>query len=179
MLDIEKSGLLVVDVQGNLARIVHESEAVIKNIGILIQGCQILQLPVILLEQNPPGLGQTVPEVRELLKDYTPLAKQTFNACATPAIEEVITKSGVEQWIVCGIEAHVCLYQTSLGLLSKGYEVEIAADSISSRSKTNIDIALKKLQGRGASLTSVEMCLLELTKDARKEEFRQILALIK
>jgi nicotinamidase-related amidase len=179
MLNQESTGLIIVDVQGKLARIVHESEAFLNNIKILIQGCQILKLPIIWLEQNPQGLGQTVSELGDLLNGYQPLEKFTFNACDNHTFVEEIAKSGAQQWLVCGIEAHVCIYQTCSGLLSRGYEVEVVADCISSRTKENIDLALAKLEDRGASHTSVEMCLFELIKDARKEEFRQILPLIK
>lgn len=179
MLKQEKTGLIIVDVQGKLARIVHESDTLLSNIKILIQGCQILKLPIIWLEQNPKGLGQTVLELKALLEGYQPLEKNTFNACDSDNFIETITDSSVQQWLVCGIEAHICLYQTALGLLSRGYEVEVVADCISSRSKANIDLALNKLQEKGANLTSLEMCLYELVKDARKEEFKQILPLIK
>jgi len=179
MLNQDKAGLIIVDVQGKLARMVHESETLLSNIQVLIQGCQILKLPIIWLEQNPQGLGQTVPELRELLKDYQPLEKYTFNACDSRSFIKTITESGVQQWLVCGIEAHICLYQTALGLLSKNYDVEVVVDCISSRSKANVDLALTKLQINGASLTSLEMCLYELVKDSRTEEFKQILPLIK
>ncbi|WP_299872867.1 hydrolase [uncultured Cocleimonas sp.] len=179
MLNQENTGLVIVDVQGKLARIVHESEALIRNIQALIQGCQILKLPIVWVEQNPQGLGQTVPELSELLAPNQPLEKFTFNACESSSFDKVIAESGVQQWIVCGIEAHICLYQTALGLLSRNYQVEVVTDGISSRSKANIDLAINKLEKSGASLTSVEMCLYELIKDARKAEFKQILPLIK
>lgn len=179
MLNQEKTGLIIVDVQGKLARMVHESEVLLANIQALIQGCQILNLPIVWLEQNPQGLGQTVPELSELLKGYQPLEKTTFDACSNHNFVEAITESGVQQWLVCGIESHICVYQTASGLLSRGYKVEVVADCVSSRTKANVDLALNKLQSKGASLTSLEMCLYELVKDARKEEFKQILSLIK
>jgi nicotinamidase-related amidase len=179
MLNQEKTGLIIVDVQGKLARIVHESESLLSNTQALIQGCQILKLPIIWLEQNPQGLGQTIQEVSSLLKGHQPLEKHTFNACENDNFIEAITESSIHQWLICGIEAHICLYQTALGLLARDYDVEVVVDCISSRSKANIDLALTKLQSKGANLTSVEMCLYELLKDARKEEFKQILALIK
>lgn len=179
MLSQEKSGLIIVDVQGKLARMVHESDALLSNIQVLIRGCQILKLPIVWLEQNPQGLGQTVIELKALLKDYQPLEKYRFNACDSSDFIKAITDSGVQQWLVCGIEAHICVYQTSLGLLARNYDVEVVVDCISSRSKANIDLALNKLQRHGASLTNIEMCLYELVKDSRKEEFKQILPLIK
>lgn len=179
MLNQTTAGLIIVDVQGKLARMVHDSETLLSNIKILIQGCKILNIPIVWLEQNPQGLGQTVPELSALLEDYQPLEKHTFNACDSNNFNKAIIQSGVQQWLVCGIEAHICLYQTTLGLLSNNYDVEVVADCISSRSKANVDIALTKLQSRGAHLTSLEMCLFELVKDSRTAAFKQILSLIK
>lgn len=179
MLARENTGLIVVDVQGKLAQIVYESKAMIKNIEILIQGCRILEIPIIWLEQNPAGLGRTVPELQKHLNGYQPLEKFTFNACDTPKVVEAIADSGAVEWLVCGIEAHVCVYQTSLGLISRDYRVEVVTDCVSSRSKANIEIALEKLQDSGAGLTSLEMCLFEMLKDARREEFKKLLPLIK
>jgi len=179
MLKKETTGLIIVDVQGKLARIVHESAALLGNIQILIRGCRILKLPIVWIEQNPQGLGQTVRELRDLLEGYQPLEKFTFNACKSSRFIKAVSESGAQQWLVCGIETHICVYQTARGLLSRGYDVEVVADCVSSRSKANIDLALKKLQNKGASLTSLEMCLFELVKDARKDEFKRILPLIK
>lgn len=179
MLNQETTGLIIVDVQGKLARMVHESEVLLSNIQALVQGGQILNLPIVWLEQHPQGLGQTVPELSELLKGYQPLEKTTFDACENNDFVKVIAKSGVQQWLICGIEAHICVYQTASGLLARGYEVEVVVDCVSSRTKANVDLALKKLQPKGVSLTSLEMCLYELVKDARKDEFKRILSLIK
>lgn len=179
MLNQEKTGLIIVDVQGKLARMVHESETLLNNIQTLVQGCQILNLPIVWLEQNPQGLGRTVPELSELLNGSQPLEKSTFDACRNKGFVDAISESSVQQWLVCGIESHICVYQTVAGLLATGYEVEVVADCVSSREKANVELALNKLQTKGASLTGLEMCLYELVKDAGKAEFKQILALIK
>jgi len=179
MLEREKTGLILIDVQGKLAQIVHESEAMLKNIEILIQGCKILNIPIVWLEQNPAGLGRTLPQLLEHLSGHHPLEKYTFNACDTPSIVEAITASGVTEWLVCGIETHICVYQTALGLLSRGYKVEVVADCVSSRTEANIKLALKKLRDNGVGLTSLEMCFFEMLKDARQEEFKKLLTLIK
>ncbi|MCK9505243.1 MAG: hydrolase [Porticoccaceae bacterium] len=179
MLQLEKCGLMVVDVQGKLARMVHESEKIIANTAILIQACKVLSLPIIWLEQYPQGLGETVPELSLLLADYQPLTKHTFNGCADSAINKAIVASGRQQWLVCGIEAHVCVYQTAMGLLAQNYHVEVVADCVSSRLASNIELALAKLRGKGAEITAVEMCIYELVKDSQSPLFKQILPFIK
>lgn len=179
MLIQENTGLILIDVQGKLARIVNESEKLISNLEKIIRGGQILELPIIWVEQNPQGLGATVPELAGLLKNQQSLEKYSFNAMDNESFKQAIIDSGRKQWLVCGIEAHICVYQTVLGLLSHNFEVEIVADCISSRAKENIDLALKKLQHKGANVTTVEMCLYELVKSSKSEVFKEILNLIK
>ncbi|MBS7254024.1 hydrolase [Flavobacterium branchiicola] len=179
MLVQENTGLILIDVQGKLARIVYESEKLVMNLEKLIRGCQILSIPIIWAEQNPRGLGSTIPELEKLLPNQRPFEKYTFNALDDNDFEEAVLVSGRKQWLICGIESHICVYQTALGLLSYNFETEIVTDCVSSRSKDSIDIALKKLEQKGASLTTVEMCLYELVKDSRREIFKEILTLIK
>lgn len=179
MLRQKDCGLVLVDVQGKLARMVHGSEALIANIATLIQGCRILSLPIIWLEQNPRGLGPTVPELSQLLSDLQPFEKYTFNGCQGDKIASAIADTGRRQWLVCGIEAHVCVYQTVAGLLDRHYEVEVVTDCVSSRARENIELALGKMQGLGAGHTCVEMCLYELVRDARRKEFKQLLPLVR
>lgn len=179
MLHHENTGLVIVDVQGKLAAMVDKSEDLLANIQTLIQACNILKLPIILLEQNPQGLGKTVPQLKQLLPDHVAFEKHTFNACANGGFMNAISESSIQQWLVCGIEAHICVYQTALGLVSSGYEVEVVSDCVSSRSNTHVDLALNKLQNNGVNLTSLEMCIYELIKDSRQAEFKAILPLIK
>lgn len=179
MLYQENTGLILIDVQGKLARIVNESEKLTVNLEKLIRGCQILSIPIIWAEQNPKGLGSTIPELEKLLVHQKPIEKYCFNAFDNETFRQVIIDSGRTQWLICGIEAHICVYQTAMGLLSNNFEVEIVTDCVSSRAKENIETALKKLQNKGAGLTNIEMCLYELVKDSRREVFKEILTLIK
>lgn len=179
MLVQEKTGLIIIDVQGKLARMVHNSEKLTDNLEKLIRGCQLLSIPIIWAEQNPKGLGATIPEIEKLFQDQKPIEKFSFNALDNETFKQAIIDSGRKQWLICGIEAHICVYQTAIGLLAYNFEVEIVANCISSRSEESIVIALQKLQHKGASVTNVEMCLYELVKDSRREIFKEILTLIK
>ncbi|TDW47720.1 isochorismate hydrolase [Flavobacterium sp. 270] len=179
MLLQENTGLLLIDVQGKLARIVHDSEKLVFNLQKLIRGCQILKLPIIWVEQNPSGLGCTIPELEILLQNLKPIEKYSFNAFDNENFQQAIKETQRSQWLVCGIEAHICVYQTALGLLSNKFEVEIVSDCVSSRSEDSISLALKKLENKGASLTNIEMCLYELVKNSKNEIFKDILNLIK
>ncbi|MDH5911312.1 hydrolase [Vibrio splendidus] len=179
MLNRANTGLVVVDVQGKLARLVDESDTLIANCGKLIQGAQVLGLPIIRLEQNPEKLGATVDELNDLLSDAKPIPKFTFNACDEPKFVEAVQAKDVDTWLVCGIEAHICVYQTTMGLLEFGYNVQVVGDCISSRTALNKDLAIRRLMDAGIQITGLEMSLYELVKDCRAREFKLILSLIR
>lgn len=179
MLRKDKTGLVVIDVQGKLATIVHDSEVFIANLVKLVKAAKLLGMPILWLEQNPEKLGATVPELREVLDMVEPIAKYSFSACGEPAFVEAIKKAKMNTWLITGIEAHICVYQTALGLLDLGYDVELVSDCVSSRTIENKDMALAKLARKGAEVTSLEMCLFELIGDCRADEFRAALSLIK
>ncbi len=179
MLQQENTGLILIDVQGKLARMMHESETLIKNITNLVKGAKALSLPIIWLEQYPKGLGETVPEIKSLLTDNKPIEKNTFSAFDDENIKKAIEVSGKKQWLICGIEAHICVYQTAMGFLANNYEVEVVTDCISSRAESNIKFATEKLQSKGVGLTNIEMCLYEMLKGSKHKNFKDILPLIK
>ena len=179
MLMRQNTGLVVVDVQGKLARLVDESETLIANCGKLIKGAQVLGLPIIYLEQNPDKLGATVSELNDLLSDVEPVTKFTFNACDEPKFVEAVQAKDVDTWLVCGIEAHICVYQTAMGLLELGYKVQVVGDCISSRTALNKKLAISRLRDAGVQITGLEMSLYELVKDCRAPAFKLILSLIR
>lgn len=179
MLDRTNTGLVIVDVQGKLASLVHDSDTLIANCAKLIQGAQLLGLPIVWLEQNPEKLGPTVDSVRQLLKDVTPISKFTFNGCGEPEFVEAVRRANVENFLLCGIEAHICVYQTALALAQRDYDVHLVTDCISSRLEQNKQLSVRKLLNKGIDITCLEMCLYELVKDCRSDEFRSILKLIK
>ncbi|WP_426357385.1 hydrolase [Pseudocolwellia sp. HL-MZ19] len=179
MLNKDNTGLIVVDIQGKLARLVHDSDALISNCEKLIEGAQAIELPVILLEQNPGKLGSTVNELNDLLNHITPITKFTFNACESTDFLNSVKASHVDTWLVCGIEAHICVYQTAKGLVEQGYKVELVSDCISSRTLINKQLAISRLKDCGVKITGLEMCLYELVKDCRIPEFKNILNLVR
>ena len=179
MLRKENTGLIVVDIQGRLARLVHDSSALVSNCEKLIKGAQILGLPIIWLEQNPDKLGATVDELGSLLKTSTPISKFAFNACEQPQVMDAINATNVDSWLFCGIEAHICVYQTALHMQQLGYNIQLVSDCVSSRTLANKQLGINKLVNKGIDITGVEMCLYELVKDCRSMEFKQILSLIK
>ena len=173
-LDRNSAVLLVIDVQEKLMPVIDESDLVIRNIGRLIRGCRILGVPAIVTEQYAKGLGHTVPEVREALGDaYRPVEKDCFSAAAS------IDFGGRRQVLVCGVETHVCVYQTASDLLRAGLDVTLVGDALSSRTQDNKRTALERLQRDGAHLSSTEMALFELTVRSGTDEFRAVSKLVK
>lgn len=179
MLLREKTGLILVDVQGKLARTVHNSESLIASCEKLVQGANALELPIIVLEQNPEKLGETVHELKRHLPGIAPIKKYCFDACKSPEVLDAVKKQGVDTWLICGIEAHICVYQTTLGLLGQGYKIEVVSDCVSSRDAAHITLGIDRLRASGAQITAVEMCLYELVQDCRAPEFRDILNLVR
>lgn len=179
MLDRATTGLIVVDVQGKLARIVKDSDTVIRNIATLIQGARIFHLPIIWLEQNPEKLGPTVEELQPVLQPGQPIPKYTFDGCGAPDCVRAIRESGRTQWLLCGIETHICVYQMAMSLLGLRHEVELVRDCVSSRTQANTDMAVAKMASKGVGMTSLEMSLYELLGDCRAPEFKDLLRLVR
>ena len=179
MLNKEDTLFVLVDVQGKLAKMVHESEQLIGNLKNLIQGLRIIGIPVLWLEQYPEGLGATNEELTEHLAGMSPIRKITFDACKNPSFLKAVEETGRRQVLIGGIETHICVYQTAFGLQSLGYEVHVVADAVSSRTLLNKEIGLNRMKSEGMAITSVEMALYELLQIAQGEEFKQILKLIK
>jgi len=179
MLEIRDCCLVVVDVQGKLAQLMVDKDALFKNLRILIQAARILNLPLLCCQQVPEALGPTVPEVAELLTGIEPINKASFSCCGQERFNAQLNTLGKEQVLLCGIETHVCIYQTAMDLMEGGLDVTIIGDAVSSRTAQNRHIALTRLAAEGAHISSTEMALFELLKTAQHPQFRDIARLVK
>jgi len=179
MLTVEDTVLLLVDVQEKLARAMYEKEALAENTVKLVKGARILGLPILWTEQNPKGLGSTLPEVRELLADQEPVTKLSFSCCGEPRFMDQLQPLKRRQALIAGIESHVCVYQTVMDLVKMGYEVQVVADAVSSRTLENKALGLERCKELGASLTSTETALFELLRVAEGDQFKQMLKVVK
>jgi nicotinamidase-related amidase len=179
VLDRERTVLVVVDVQEKLARAMYAEEMLFDNLQRLIRGVKVLEIPVLLVEQYPRGLGSTVDKVKELLPGIRPIIKDTFSCCDNDEFMKKLEALNRRQVLVAGIEAHICVYQTAVGLRERGYEVQVVADAVSSRTLENKEIGLAKMKGYGVDITSVETTLFELLRVARGERFKEILNIVK
>lgn len=179
MLDISRCCLVVVDVQGKLAQSMYDKDVLFQNIAILIKAAKILGIPIIWCQQCPMALGATVARIAKLLADDEPIDKASFSCCGKAQFNNKLKTLDRQQILLCGIEAHVCIYQTAVELCEKGYDVEVIADAVSSRALENKQIALKKIATAGANISCVEMVLFELLRTAEHPQFKQIVRLIK
>lgn len=180
MLHIEETVLVIIDVQGKLGHLMYEKEQLFTNLQRLARAAKVLDIPVLWNEQYPQGLGPTIPELSaELQEIANPIIKCTFSSCGAAAFMESLKALGRKQILIAGIETHVCIYQTAVDLVKLGYQVEVVADAVSSRTKENKQIGLEKMKEKGASWTSTEMALFELVKVAEGAKFKAILEIVK
>ena len=179
MLEIQQCCLTVVDVQGKLAQLMHGRDALFKNIQILVQAAKILEIPILWCQQCPDALGPTVPEIAQFLEDIEPINKSAFSCSGDEQFNIKLKKLARNQVLLCGIETHVCIYQTAIDLLRQDFNVYVIADAVSSRTLENKQIALNRIAAEGAKISSTEMILFELLKTAEHPQFRQIAKLIK
>jgi nicotinamidase-related amidase len=175
MLERERTVLVVVDVQEAFRKAVEGFDEIARRTAILVQGAAVLGVPVVVTEQYPRGLGDTVPELLEHLGEAPRLAKTVFSA----ARAEGFDLHGREQALVCGVEAHVCVSQTVLDLLAGGTEVHVAADAAGSRRASDRALGLERMERAGATLSGTEMALFELVGRAGTDDFKAVQGLIR
>ena len=179
MITREDTALILVDVQAKLAPAMHGKEILLDNLKRLIRGIRILGVPILWTEQNPAGLGSTLPEIVDLLPDQKPVSKFSFSCCGSEQFRNELNALNRKNMLIAGIEAHVCVYQTAADLIDLQYEVQVIADAVASRTFENKMIGLEKSKSVGAFLTSTETVLFELLKDAKSEKFKEISKIVK
>jgi len=179
VLKTNNTALVLIDIQGKLASLMHDKETLYANLQTLVKGVQALELPILWLEQYPKGLGPTIPELSALLQGQAPLAKTCFSAYGLDEFRQALQQTRRRQILLAGIETHICVYQTARDLLDNGFYVEVVADAVSSRTPQNNAVGLEKMLHCGAQITAVEMCLFELLQKAGGAQFKEIAALIK
>jgi len=179
MLKPEHAALVVVDIQGKLATLMHEKDAFYQAAARMIKGCQIIEVPVLWNEQLPDKLGETIPEIKELFEGDSPLVKKSFSCCGNEAFMDKLKEFDRNQVLIVGMETHVCVWQTAQDLIEEGYEVFLVADAVSSRTVENKQIGIEAIRDLGGNITSVEQSLFEMLVEAEGDKFKQIIKLVK
>ena len=174
----EETALLVIDVQERLMPVIHNSLQVFENVNRMIQGAGILNLPIVITEQYPKGLGNTCHEV-QLPENADILQKVCFSCLLSEPVKMKLQQSNVKSLILCGVESHICVLKTALDALKQGYDVHVVADAVSSRTESSKKLALERMRQSGAFIVSAEMVLFQLLDEAGTEAFKAISKLIK
>ena len=167
------NALLIIDVQEKIIRAIFNKDAITKNIKKLIDAYQILEENIFLSEQNPLKLGATIPELLPKTR-FKKIEKMEFSLANTQEFLKELKNKKITDLIVCGIETHICIQQTVLDCLQKGFEVILVSDAMSSRNRADHEIALQRMIQTGAILTTTESIIFELCKTANRKEFKEI-----
>lgn len=174
----EDSLLLIIDIQERLIKAMSNGERIVKNTNILLEAAGLMDIPVVVTEQYPKGLGHTVEEITSLHKDLEVFDKSSFTACID-GVNTRLDDLGRKKVIMAGIESHVCVLQTCRDLLGQGYAVHVVKDAVASRTHENYKNALGMMRDMGAVITNTETVLFDLLKKAGTEEFKAVSQLIK
>jgi len=180
-----RAALLVIDIQDRLVPSMPEATlvSVVRNTKILIEAADRLGVPIVVSQQYPRGLGSTIKPIEDALAPVKQpvhrFDKVEFSAAAAPAFAELAHRMGRDQWILCGMEAHVCVYQSARDLVARGWAVHVCADAVCSRTPLNWETGLRLTERAGAIITSTEVCVFDLLGRAGSDEFRALSKAIK
>ena len=179
LLEKENTGILIIDLQEKLMAVMRQKQSVVDNTIRLLELSKTYELPVLMTEQYPKWLGPTLPEVVETSPSYDPISKMHFNCCDVEAFNESLTPLKCENLIVLGVETHICVFQTCVSLLERGYHVHVPQDAVTSRTDENWQIGLRLMERAGAFITSTETIIYQIMKKAGTPEFKKMLKVIK
>lgn len=175
----EETVAVIVDVQERLFPHIHNHELLSKNIQILIEGLKLLEIPIKVTEQYKKGLGETIAEISCLVKNFPHTEKIAFSCCDEPSFMTLINNGTTKNVVLAGIESHICVMQTAIDLLDKGYRPVVVEDCVASRNPENKKIAINRLLQMGVIVTSYESLLFELCRFAGSDAFKSISKLVK
>ncbi len=180
LLEQEDALLLVVDLQAPFVNAVTDGASVLDRSALLIKAAAILGVPVIATTQNAARMGGFVDPIATILPPDTPiLDKMTFSCMGAASVRDTLSSLDKRQILVCGVETHICVLQTTCDLMQMGYDVHLAADAVSSRSPVNHSHAIHRMTAAGAEITVAESAIYEMLQEAGGDTFRQILKLVR
>ena len=168
------NALIIIDIQEKIIRPIFNKDSIIKNIKKLLNAYQILEENIYISEQNPLKLGVTMSELLSPIAGFKKFEKMEFSLAKSEEFLKELKNKKTTNLIVCGIETHICIQQTVLDCLQKGFEVILISDSMGSRDRADHEIALQRMTQSGAILTTTESIIFELCKTADREEFKEI-----
>lgn len=179
LLDEKNSLVIVIDIQEKLVAALDKN-IIVTRVSKLVKAADILGIPVVVSEQYPKGLGQTVSEISAILKPDTYICEKTsFSLLREEGFLDKIKAYGKKQIVLCGIETHICVHQTAAELIEAGFDVIIAKDACASRNKYEFKQGIEAMQANGAKISCLEIILFEWLRGAKHPKFKEVQALIK
>ncbi len=179
MLSNENTIFVIIDIQDKLVKASNNGLQVVNSSSKVAKAAQILNIPTIITEQYPKGLGHTVETIKGIIPNITPIEKTAFSALEEIEFKEQVKKLNRKQILLCGIETHICVLQTALDLILNGYEVFILKDGVTSRNEYENNVGIDLLKQCGAKITCTEIVLFEWLRSSKHVHFKEIQALIK
>jgi len=179
LLKKDRTGLIIIDIQKKLLKAMINKNELVENCEKLIKGCKILNLPLFLTEQNPESLGETSEVIKKAVGKVKAIQKKSFSCCGIDGFINKIRTAKLNQLILCGIESHVCIWQSAMDFKSDDFQVVVAKDCVSSRKESDFINALQRMSQEGIAVNSTEMIFFELLKNCDDDAFKKILKLIK
>ncbi len=179
LLSKEKSILVLIDIQEKLLKVMWKKEDLILNLSKLIRAFKIMEIPILLTEQYPEGMGKTDKSISELVDQTEPVEKLCFSCMGKEDFDDKLKTSGRKQVVLAGIESHICVLQTALDLLDQSFLVYLPYDGTSSRKESDYRNALERMRKEGVVIGSMESAIFELLKVADTQQFREVLKIIK
>lgn len=172
MIDAQHSALLLIDTQEKLLSGIHQREQFVDNCRWLLEVAQLVEIPILASEQYPQGVGPTTDVLRQHLNDDKVFGKTHFSCVQAPEVYPQLQKTDAKQWVLCGMEAHVCVLQTALDLHARGHQVFVVADAISSRRASDVELAITRMREEGIHIVSREMVAFEWLQRADTPQFK-------
>lgn len=178
VLEKENSLLLIIDIQEKLVKALDKN-IIVTNSEKLVTAANLLEIPVVITQQYPKGLGETIPQIKDNAQSAKYFDKAAFSACEDEGFLDIIKSYGKKQIVICGIETHICVHQTAAALIREGFEVFVAKDVCASRRKYEFKQGIEIMQQNGAKISCLEIILFEWLKTSKNPMFKQVQALIK
>ena len=177
----ENCALMVVDIQERLMPVIDGREEVVRNSALLMKAANVMGIPIVASTQYVARIGELLPDISAELGDVKPTDKLEFSCFGNSIFKSGLKSLPLEvnTMIVCGVETHICVYQTVVGGLMAGYKMWVASDAVSSRVEYNYLNGLDRIKQIGGVVANTEMIIYDLLQKAGTDEFKAMLPFLK
>ncbi len=178
ILDTNSTAILLIDLQEKLVNVIPNNKSLVSNVKKIVDTSILLNLSIYITEQNPEKLGKTIPVIPSEA-NYKKYSKSSFSCIECLDLIKDLNKKNIKNILMCGLESHICIFQSAMDLLRSNFNIYIISDAISSRSQNNHQISMARLRDLGAIISTVEMAIFELCRSSKNKNFREISQIIK